>query len=550
MTDLLDDIYKSPEGFFWTMYQKIDSSLSVEKIVERVNKINTKHFKVIDNQFQTLADPFLFKYENDMYVFFEKINLQRWNPRLNDGTGEIYCCKLSNIDGKLTYSKPTLVLSTEFHLSYPMLLKDGENIYMLPEQKLSGGLQLYKCVSFPNEWKHVKTLIIGRFVDSNIFYYNNMYWLFAISTDKKNSRFKEELYYAPTLVTRHWNHHSTINVTEKIHSRRGAGNIFMKDGKIYRPVQHNKDYYGQGVLILEITKLSTTEYEEKPVGIINRDVHTINMLDDWIVIDSNTRGKKFFEPDYERSISRWTKKNRKIMIDKYYKEIGDWLRTRDTKNVLDIGINMFNIYNKSYFNNESINYYQIDIAVPNEIKEKLESKVLIDNFIGLDKKSPEYINYFDVIISYGVLGYIEFTQKEISEYLKTVSKLLKKDGKFYLKLDKKHMNEKFKKENIVTEKHILTCFKSVNVLGNKAKTLEPQTVIDDDYILIILKKDGKLYLKLDKSDMNEKNKKENMTLFNPINMLEKVINSQESSETLEIDSIIDDDYIFYVLNKL
>ena len=480
MSHILDDIYRHNDIFFWTMCQKIDSTLSMKKIIERINKINSKHFKTIDNNFETLADPFLFKYGDDMYMFFEKINNERWNKRLNQGTGEIYCSKLFDVDGKLTYSKPTLALSTENHLSYPFLIKKGENIYMLPEQKLSGGLELYKCISFPNEWKLLKTLLKGNFVDSTIFYYNKMYWLFTISIDKRNTSYKEELYYAEQLVTKNWTHHSTINDTEKMQSRRGAGNIFIKDGKIYRPVQYNKDYYGQSILMLEIPKLSTTEYEERQVGIINRNIHTFNMLDNWIVIDSHNKNKSFFEPDYERSISRWnTKSNRKIMMDKYYKEIGEWLRGRDTQNVLEIGINMFNIYKKSYFNNECINYYQIDIEVSNEIKKKLESTVIIDNFIGLENRSTQYIDYFDVIISYGVLGYIEFTQKEILQYLETASKLLKKDGKLYLKLDIKHMKEKFKKENIVTDKNILVYFKTDET--NKLK-------VDNEFMFYVLSK--------------------------------------------------------------
>jgi len=485
MSNVLDDVYKKSEHFFWTMYQKIDSSLSIEQIIERVNKINSKHFKIIENNMETLADPFLFKYGDDMYLFFEKINNQRWNDRSGEGTGEIYCSKLLDLDGKLIYSEPTLVLSKEYHLSYPFLIKDGDNVYMLPEQKQSGQLELYKCISFPNQWESVKILLKGKFVDSTIFYYDNMFWLFTITTDKRNTTFKEQLYYAEKLVTRNWTLHSTINDTDKMSSRRGGGNIFIQNGKIYRPVQCNKDYYGQSVLMLEITKLSKTEYTERPVGILNRNIHTFNMLDNWIVIDSHNKNKNFFEKDYERSVSRWnTKNNRKIMIDKYYKEIGEWLRGRETKNVLDIGINMFNIYNKSYFNNEDIHYYQMDIEVSAEMKKKLESTVIVDNFIGLEKRHPQYIDHFDVIISYGVLSYIEFRPNEIQEYLETASKLLKKDGKLYLKIDKKHMEEKFRKENIVRDEQIVRYFKNLN----HQDSLKEDIIIDKEFIFYVLVK--------------------------------------------------------------
>jgi cyclopropane fatty-acyl-phospholipid synthase-like methyltransferase len=209
------------------------------------------------------------------------------------------------------------------------------------------------------------------------------------------------------------------------------------------------------------------------------------MLDDWIVIDSHNGNKRFFEQDYERSVSRWnTKNNRKIMIDKYYKEVGEWLRYRESKNVLDIGINMFNIYNKSYFNNEEINYYQMDISVPTELKERLESTAIMDNFIELEKRYEEYIDHFDVIISYGVLGYIEFTPEEIRKYLLTASTLLKKDGRLYLKLDKKHMKKTFHKNNIVSEQQLLQYFKTDII----KEVISPDHILDDEHVFYVLNK--------------------------------------------------------------
>jgi hypothetical protein len=521
------------------MYQKMDTSLDMSKIIEKVNKLNSKYFKVIQNNFETLADPFLFKYGEEMYVFFEKINNDRWIERTNEGTGEIYSCKLSEINGILTCSKPVLSLTEDHHLSYPFLIKDRDNIYMLPEQRKCGRLELYKCILFPNKWKSVKTLLKGNFIDSTLFYYNHIYWLFTISTNKKNTEFKEQLYYASELVTRKWTLHSTLQISNKINSRRGAGNIILKDGKIYRPVQHNKDYYGQRVMILEITKLSITEYEEKTVGLLNRNIHTFNMLDDWIVIDSHNKNRRFFEPDYERSISRWnTKSNRKLMIDKYYKDIGEWLRYRDSKNVLDIGINMFNIYNKSYFNNENIKYYQIDINVPNEVKDKLESTVIMDNFINLDKKYKEYTDYFDVIISYGVLGYVEFTQEQIGNYLLTASNLLKRDGKLYLKLDKKHMNDTFRTENIVKQEQLFQYFKT----GDIVEEVESKDIIEEKGDDITMEEISKLLGTIVKLLNTTKKVELNLEI-------KQTKNDVIKKEQIIPDHILDDEHVFYVLIK-
>jgi hypothetical protein len=405
-----------------------------------------------------------------MYVFFEK-------------STSIYCSKLSYLDGVFNYSEPILALRLEDNLSYPFLIQCNGEIYMIPEKK--SGLDLFRCVHFPDEWIFVKTLLVGNFSGSTIFFQNNLYWLFTIESNENSTEFKEQLYYSEALVDKKWTFHSTIKTTNKIGCRRGGGNLFTKDNKIYRPVHNNKNYYGECILLLEITKLTTEEYEEKAVCVLNRNIHTFNMLDDWIVIDSHNGNKRFFEQDYERSVSRWnTKNNRKIMIDKYYKEVGEWLRYRESKNVLDIGINMFNIYNKSYFNNEEINYYQMDISVPTELKERLESTAIMDNFIELEKRYEEYIDHFDVIISYGVLGYIEFTPEEIRKYLLTASTLLKKDGRLYLKLDKKHMKKTFHKNNIVSEQQLLQYFKTDII----KEVISPDHILDDEHVFYVLNK--------------------------------------------------------------
>jgi hypothetical protein len=519
------------------MFQKMDTSkLDMLTIIEKINKINSKYFKVIHNNFETLADPFLFKYGEDIYVFYEKINNKRWVNRLKEGTGEIYCSKLTDVDGILRFSKPILALKQTQHLSYPFLIQDKDNIYMMPEQRRAGYLELYKCEVFPNEWKLERTLLKGNFIDSTLFYYNELYWLFTISTNRRNIEYKEQIYYTDNLTSGEWILHSIVQVTNKIESRRGAGNIFIKDGKIYRPVQSNTDYYAQRLKFLEITKLTTTEYEEKEVGLLNRNIHTFNMLDDWIVMDSHNINKRFFEPDYERSISRWnTKSNRKIMIEKYYKDIGEWLRNKESKNVLDIGINMFNIYNKSYFNNESIKYYQMDITVPIEIKEKLDSTVIVDSFIGLEKRSPEYIDFFDVIISYGVLGYIEFTPQQITQYLITASALLKKDGKLYLKLDNKHMEQTFLKENIVTETQLLEYFKTINNIEN-VDDIEDN---EQDFTLYEISK-----LLATMVNLLNTTKKVELNLE-----IKQIKNDVIKKDQIVPDYILGEEHIFYVLSK-
>jgi hypothetical protein len=47
MSCILDDIYSKKEFFFWSMFQKMDTTLDMSKIIEKINKVNSKYFKVI-----------------------------------------------------------------------------------------------------------------------------------------------------------------------------------------------------------------------------------------------------------------------------------------------------------------------------------------------------------------------------------------------------------------------------------------------------------------------------------------------------------------------
>ena len=61
-------------------------------------------------------------------------------------------------------------------------------------------------------------------------------------------------------------------------SMRPAGRVVVDDNKIIRYSQDGIDYYGKLIRAYEITKLTTTEYEEKELGIIGENS---NIEDSW-----------------------------------------------------------------------------------------------------------------------------------------------------------------------------------------------------------------------------------------------------------------------------
>ena len=85
------------------------------------------------------------------------------------------------------------------------------------------------------------------------------------------------------------------------------------------------------------------------------------------------------------------------------------------------------LFNKRLFNNEKIDYYVMDVR---EIEGLSCDTFILGSFLEI-----EYNNYFDVLISFGVLGFCDFTTEEIIKYINNAFKVLKPGGMFYLKTD-------------------------------------------------------------------------------------------------------------------
>ncbi|HON11817.1 MAG TPA: hypothetical protein PLE24_13200 [Chitinispirillaceae bacterium] len=207
---------------------------------------------VTDIKASFVADPFLFRRDSIWYMFFEVLNAL-------DGRGDIGLA-VSRDGYKWEYSK--IVLDEPFHLSYPYVFEwDGE-IYMIPESATARHLRLYRAVDFPGRWEFLWTLLEGEFGDHGIFRYEDRWWLMAGSDPYRNSSLR--LYYADDLRGAWKEHPMSPIVKDDANIARPGGRIVMHEGKIYRLAQDCDPTYGKSLNAFEITRLSTTEYAEKP----------------------------------------------------------------------------------------------------------------------------------------------------------------------------------------------------------------------------------------------------------------------------------------------
>ena len=99
-----------------------------------IHDIVCDHFSSSLNPVTIVADPFLFVYQDKLFLFYEK--------KRNYSPGVI--CMTCTED--LTHwSNSVVVLEEHFHLSYPYVFEEKGNVYMIPETSAVGDIRLYKA---------------------------------------------------------------------------------------------------------------------------------------------------------------------------------------------------------------------------------------------------------------------------------------------------------------------------------------------------------------------------------------------------------------------
>jgi hypothetical protein len=121
------------------------------------------------------------------------------------------------------------------------------------------------------------------------------------------------------------------------------------------------------------------------------------------------------------------------MAAEIYPAIGWYLSPRESQRVLDVGAQWYTRNNKLLFKNPGVSYTVADkAAAPRDL---VVDTYLRSTLQALPGRRPELKRHFDIIISFGVLGYYPMSPKEVRDYFLAVGELLKDDGYFFLKFD-------------------------------------------------------------------------------------------------------------------
>jgi len=229
------------------------------------------------------ADPFLIERNGRSYLFFE-------DYRFSSQKGLISCCV---VDSEGNCSKPRAVLECKYHLSYPFLFTWQGEIYMIPETRDNGTIEMYRASDFPYSWAREAVLMSDILAaDSTLLYYHEKWWLFTagvldhISPDKTLFLFFSDSPLGP------WTAHPKNPVVSDICHARPAGCLYFDSGQLIRPGQDCSRGYGYAVQLHRVDALSETEYQETLLARVtpdrvprSRGIHTFNQNAEYRVLD-------------------------------------------------------------------------------------------------------------------------------------------------------------------------------------------------------------------------------------------------------------------------
>ena len=261
---------------YFIAFKKLHDGIEINNIT--LNDFDKYVFEPKDASY--IADPFLYKYNDDYYLFCELFTL---NEKKNEYIGKTVCSKLDENHNILDLK---VCLNVSYHTSFPCLLEDNNEIYMLPQNTV-GKFNLFKCKKFPYEWEFHKLLFPGICEDPIILIHNKVYYIIS---SKDNNLF---INYSNTLLGEYKSY------VVKTEYARNAGNIISKNGKLFRIAQICKPRYGYGMALYEILMLTPENYKEKLLKTFQPDwfpelkgTHTFNICDNLLVVDGNLRINK------------------------------------------------------------------------------------------------------------------------------------------------------------------------------------------------------------------------------------------------------------------
>ena len=236
------------------------------------------------------ADPFIWTTPDGTWLLVEKY----------DYAAEVGCLCAIRVDRG---GRPSLEVGLPFagHISFPFLFEDSGKLYMVPETCSERSVDLYECESFPAQWKYRSRILSGvDAADTVVFRHEGRWWLITSVRDNPGEQRYLAIYSSQGLDGE-WRAHPVNRERRysdgKFGYGRNGGSIVYFNRQLLRMMQASELYYGQSLVVMEIKKLTLSEYAETefegshPVKEISRrnSPHHISMHRGLIAFDIRDR---------------------------------------------------------------------------------------------------------------------------------------------------------------------------------------------------------------------------------------------------------------------
>lgn len=196
-------------------------------------------------RFQFLADPFGVEQDGLLYCFVEAMDYRDRHGRIE--------VLVYDRDLKLVERAPCL--AEPWHLSYPFVVREGGEYFMLPEAHRSGAQTLYRASEFPYLWEpHAVIDLPHVAVDATPVRHAGRWWLFyspaGTTVDELHLAYADKL-------TGPWQPHPMSPIRRGNDGSRPGGTPLTVGARLVMPVQDCSATYGGAVRMLAFQDLTT-----------------------------------------------------------------------------------------------------------------------------------------------------------------------------------------------------------------------------------------------------------------------------------------------------
>ena len=238
--------------------------------------------KALDIRYKLAADPFMLDADSNLII-------------LECATSDVAKGKLKIYDFKKNIFLTDFEVSNE-HVSFPLVFNDPSgDVFILPETKKSSKQLLLQWNREQGRLQQVKlhSLPIGL-SDPSIIKKDGTYYLFGTLNGCEI-----HVWYSDRLLGE-WKEHVMNPQRIDPFGGKSAGNFFECGGKIYRWSQNYRQFYGEGIVLEEITELNKSSVKLRQIRYIcGRDVsadgvHHCSVHEGGVLIDTLTHEISIF----------------------------------------------------------------------------------------------------------------------------------------------------------------------------------------------------------------------------------------------------------------